>query len=216
MLAWEIYSSLCNETLYNPYGSAAPNMNYIGHESSILLLLGCFDQTWHLLKEGSTSEALGLFQHLPSPLLVPIMKEIKPFCVFKVYFILAVFFCVLLVVFCFGRRDSSVIKEEIKAFLANRRISQAVVAQVTGKSPRSPFFILGNCVWTAYLCTAQMLEYCLAFCIAVQICQLSHDNVCLWFRTHCPAHHGTSPVNHFYFFCVCVACASRFYFTALQ
>ncbi|XP_010183663.1 PREDICTED: homeobox-containing protein 1, partial [Mesitornis unicolor] len=29
------------------------------------------------------------------------------------------------------RRDSSVIKEEIKAFLANRRISQAVVAQVT-------------------------------------------------------------------------------------
>ncbi|OBS65986.1 hypothetical protein A6R68_05474, partial [Neotoma lepida] len=28
------------------------------------------------------------------------------------------------------RRDSSVIKEEIKAFLANRRISQAVVAQV--------------------------------------------------------------------------------------
>lgn len=26
------------------------------------------------------------------------------------------------------------IKEEIKAFLANRRISQAVVAQVTGKS----------------------------------------------------------------------------------
>ncbi|MEQ2164135.1 hypothetical protein GOODEAATRI_003397 [Goodea atripinnis] len=30
------------------------------------------------------------------------------------------------------RRDSSVIKEEIKSFLANRRISQAVVAQVTG------------------------------------------------------------------------------------
>ncbi|MEQ2199321.1 hypothetical protein XENOCAPTIV_009484 [Xenoophorus captivus] len=29
------------------------------------------------------------------------------------------------------RRDSSVIKEEIKSFLANRRISQAVVAQVT-------------------------------------------------------------------------------------
>ncbi|XP_023611642.1 homeobox-containing protein 1 isoform X9 [Myotis lucifugus] len=34
----------------------------------------------------------------------------------------------------FVRRDSSVIKEEIKAFLANRRISQAVVAQVTGIS----------------------------------------------------------------------------------
>ncbi|MBN3317266.1 HMBX1 protein, partial [Atractosteus spatula] len=32
------------------------------------------------------------------------------------------------------RRDSSIIKEEIKAFLANRRISQAVVAQVTGIS----------------------------------------------------------------------------------
>ncbi|XP_077147851.1 homeobox-containing protein 1 isoform X3 [Ranitomeya variabilis] len=32
------------------------------------------------------------------------------------------------------RRDSSVIKEEIKGFLANRRISQAVVAQVTGIS----------------------------------------------------------------------------------
>lgn len=37
----------------------------------------------------------------------------------------------------FVRRDSSVIKEEIKAFLANRRISQAVVAQVTGKSRRA-------------------------------------------------------------------------------
>ncbi|XP_022540300.1 homeobox-containing protein 1 isoform X3 [Astyanax mexicanus] len=32
------------------------------------------------------------------------------------------------------RRDSSMVKEEIKAFLANRRISQAVVAQVTGIS----------------------------------------------------------------------------------
>ncbi|XP_048830817.1 homeobox-containing protein 1-like isoform X6 [Brienomyrus brachyistius] len=32
------------------------------------------------------------------------------------------------------RRDSSIIKEEIKAFLGNRRISQAVVAQVTGIS----------------------------------------------------------------------------------
>ncbi|XP_038130370.1 homeobox-containing protein 1-like isoform X3 [Cyprinodon tularosa] len=32
------------------------------------------------------------------------------------------------------RRDSSAIKEEIKSFLANRRISQAVVAQVTGIS----------------------------------------------------------------------------------
>lgn len=31
------------------------------------------------------------------------------------------------------RRDSAVIKEEIKSFLANRRISQAVVAQVTGE-----------------------------------------------------------------------------------
>ncbi|XP_047196213.1 homeobox-containing protein 1 [Hippoglossus stenolepis] len=32
------------------------------------------------------------------------------------------------------RRDSALIKEEIKSFLANRRISQAVVAQVTGIS----------------------------------------------------------------------------------
>uniref|UniRef100_A0A3Q1BZI5 Homeobox-containing protein 1 n=1 Tax=Amphiprion ocellaris TaxID=80972 RepID=A0A3Q1BZI5_AMPOC len=32
------------------------------------------------------------------------------------------------------RRDSAVIKEEVKSFLANRRISQAVVAQVTGIS----------------------------------------------------------------------------------
>lgn len=35
---------------------------------------------------------------------------------------------------CACRRDSAVIKEEIKSFLANRRISQAVVAQVTGQS----------------------------------------------------------------------------------
>uniref|UniRef100_G3PPM5 Homeobox-containing protein 1 n=1 Tax=Gasterosteus aculeatus TaxID=69293 RepID=G3PPM5_GASAC len=33
-----------------------------------------------------------------------------------------------------SRRDSAMIKEEIKCFLANRRISQAVVAQVTGIS----------------------------------------------------------------------------------
>lgn len=32
------------------------------------------------------------------------------------------------------------IKEEIKGFLANRRISQAVVAQVTGKSSWPPLF----------------------------------------------------------------------------
>lgn len=37
-------------------------------------------------------------------------------------------------VLCACRRDSAVIKEEIKSFLANRRISQAVVAQVTGQS----------------------------------------------------------------------------------
>lgn len=34
---------------------------------------------------------------------------------------------------CVCRRDSAVIKDEIKSFLANRRISQAVVAQVTGE-----------------------------------------------------------------------------------
>lgn len=39
---------------------------------------------------------------------------------------------VLYFVAVYCRRDSSVIKEEIKSFLANRRISQAVVAQVTG------------------------------------------------------------------------------------
>lgn len=44
MLVGEIYSSLCNETLHIPYGSPAPNMNYIGREPSILLL-GYFDQT---------------------------------------------------------------------------------------------------------------------------------------------------------------------------
>lgn len=36
-------------------------------------------------------------------------------------------------VLCICRRDSSMVKEEIKAFLGNRRISQAVVAQVTGE-----------------------------------------------------------------------------------
>lgn len=35
---------------------------------------------------------------------------------------------------CARRRDSALIKEEVKSFLANRRISQAVVAQVTGKN----------------------------------------------------------------------------------
>lgn len=39
----------------------------------------------------------------------------------------------MLFCFFFCRRDSSMVKEEIKAFLGNRRISQAVVAQVTGK-----------------------------------------------------------------------------------
>lgn len=37
------------------------------------------------------------------------------------------------ILLCAHRRDSAVIKEEIKSFLANRRISQAVVAQVTGE-----------------------------------------------------------------------------------
>nr|XP_034959472.1 homeobox-containing protein 1-like isoform X2 [Zootoca vivipara] len=82
---------------------------------------------------------------------------------------------------------SSVIKEEIKAFLANRRISQAVVAQVTGKSsetpsspPRPPTPLHSSAPPSRrLLLPAQMLGYRLAFCIAVQICQLSHDNVCL-------------------------------------
>lgn len=38
------------------------------------------------------------------------------------------------------------IKEEIKAFLANRRISQAVVAQVTGKSLKSLFSFWEPCL----------------------------------------------------------------------
>lgn len=33
---------------------------------------------------------------------------------------------------CFCRRDSNLVKEEIRAFLNNRRISQAIVGQVTG------------------------------------------------------------------------------------
>lgn len=33
---------------------------------------------------------------------------------------------------CFYRRDSNLVKEEIKTFLNNRRISQAIVGQVTG------------------------------------------------------------------------------------
>lgn len=40
---------------------------------------------------------------------------------------------------CGHRRDSSMVKEEIKAFLGNRRISQAVVAQVTGERTHSRF-----------------------------------------------------------------------------
>ena len=103
----------------------------------------------------------------------------------------------------FVRRDSSVIKEEIKAFLANRRISQAVVAQVTGKSWRA----LYSGIWSSLCLLVQMLEYCLHFCIAVQICQLRHNNVCLWFKTHCLRYLGTSPVIFFFF----LSCASKFY-----
>lgn len=44
----------------------------------------------------------------------------------------------------------------------------------------------------------QMLEYCLHFCIAVQTCQLRHNNVCLWFKTHCLWYHETSPVIFFF------------------
>uniref|UniRef100_A0A672SBH2 Homeobox containing 1 n=1 Tax=Sinocyclocheilus grahami TaxID=75366 RepID=A0A672SBH2_SINGR len=39
------------------------------------------------------------------------------------------------------RRDSTLVKEEIKAFLGNRRISQAVVAQVTGQFTPLPQFL---------------------------------------------------------------------------
>lgn len=41
-------------------------------------------------------------------------------------FVFCFFFC------CFYRRDSNLVKEEIKTFLNNRRISQAIVGQVTG------------------------------------------------------------------------------------
>nr|BAE36480.1 unnamed protein product [Mus musculus] len=58
------------------------------------------------------------------------------------------------------RRDSSVIKEEIKAFLANRRISQAVVAQVTGKSRRA---LYSRILSLPSLPSVQMLDYRLYF-----------------------------------------------------
>lgn len=60
----------------------------------------------------------------------------------------------------FVRRDSSVIKEEIKAFLANRRISQAVVAQVTGKSRRA---LYSRILSLPSLPSVQMLDYRLYF-----------------------------------------------------
>lgn len=57
-------------------------------------------------------------------------------------------------VLCACRRDSAVIKEEIKSFLANRRISQAVVAQVTGQSE----LLLHSDGWDLLVGACRLLE----------------------------------------------------------
>lgn len=76
----------------------------------------------------------------------------------------------------FVRRDSSVIKEEIKAFLANRRISQAVVAQVTGKSRRALYSRIMSRL--CHLCRC----WTIAHISVLQPCRLGHGDGSLGFK----------------------------------
>lgn len=92
-------------------------------------------------------------------------------------------------------RDSSVIKEEIKAFLANRRISQAVVAQALCKSWRA--FILE---FAQSRLLVQMLEYCLHFCIAVRSVNLGIIMYACDLKPIVSGYLGTSPVIFFFIF----------------
>lgn len=95
----------------------------------------------------------------------------------------------------FVRRDSSVIKEEIKAFLANRRISQAVVAQVTGKSRRALYSRIMSRLCPLCRC------WDIAFISMLQPCQLGHGDGSLGFKP-VPLLLGHAPLIFFKFMVV--------------
>uniref|UniRef100_A0AAV2LLM8 Tyrosyl-DNA phosphodiesterase 1 n=1 Tax=Knipowitschia caucasica TaxID=637954 RepID=A0AAV2LLM8_KNICA len=77
------------------------------------------------------------------------------------------------------RRDSAMIKDEIKSFLASRRISQAVVAQVTGEcGVRLLCVASGCCVWRpAVVCGVRLLCVRL-LCVASGCCVWRPAVVC--------------------------------------
>ncbi|KAM3625815.1 uncharacterized protein V6R79_018040 [Siganus canaliculatus] len=98
------------------------------------------------------------------------------------------------------RRDSAVIKEEIKSFLANRRISQAVVAQVTGisQSRISHWLLqqgsdLSEQKKRAFFRWYQLEKTNPGATLAMRAAPLALDEVMDWHQT--PPTFGTAPVG---------------------
>lgn len=110
---------------------------------SWFLLISCFIQAWSVY-------FVSFLSMFSPPLCFTFLSKDEDFYLQHTLLVLSSVFV---------RRDSSVIKEEIKAFLANRRISQAVVAQVTGKSWRA----LYSGIMSSLCLLMQILGYCSHF-----------------------------------------------------
>lgn len=145
-----------NEAIHTAHDNLVPNMNYSQHSATGPPTWDLYPQ-WHSLRclsDGVMFQDCSIwcfsvccnFIFSPKFSPFPFYFCVLPFCVLPTSLLHLSFskdedfylqHTLLVLSSVFVRRDSSVIKEEIKAFLANRRISQAVVAQVTGKSHRA-------------------------------------------------------------------------------
>lgn len=192
-----------NETTYTICGSLVPNLNYTQHAINSLPTWDLNPQ-WHSLRclsGGVTFQDWSIWCFLVCCnfifslkfSLFPFYFCVLPFCVLPTSLLHLSFskdedfylqHTLLVLSSVFVRRDSSVIKEEIKAFLANRRISQAVVAQVTGKSRRALYSRIVSRL--CHLCRCWNITYI----SVLQPCQLGHGDGSLGFKP-VPARSGT-------------------------
>lgn len=177
------------ETIHTAYGNLIPNLDYTQHAIDGPPTWDLYPQ-WHSLRclsDGVMFQDWSIWCFLvccnfifsPKFSLFPFYFCVLPFCVLPTSLLHLSFskdedfylqHTLLVLSSVFVRRDSSVIKEEIKAFLANRRISQAVVAQVTGKSPRALYSRIMSRL--CHLCRC----WTIAYISVLQPCRLGHGD----------------------------------------
>lgn len=206
------------ETIHTAYGNLIPNLDHTQHAINGPPTWDLYPQ-WHSLRclsDGVMFQDWSIWCFLvccnfifsPKFSLFPFYFCVLPFCVLPTSLLHLSFskdedfylqHTLLVLSSVFVRRDSSVIKEEIKAFLANRRISQAVVAQVTGKSRRA---LYSRIMSVSAVCAGVGLSLTFPCCSPVGLGMVTEAwdlNQCLW-------EHGHAPVSFLFKTCVSKFC----------